>query len=92
MDFLKINNASFYYRRLNAVQFDVRYMELNARKFNEPKSQIVKSAQILTDALFTYIRYVRSFSKIYEFILKGINLHCMNVLQYCGLKTFKDVI
>lgn len=44
-----------FYRRVTALQFDLRYIESNAKKFNEPKSQIVKSAQILCDALLNFI-------------------------------------
>ncbi|XP_053397072.1 bromodomain and WD repeat-containing protein 3-like isoform X3 [Mercenaria mercenaria] len=44
-----------FYRRVTALQFDLRYIESNAKKFNEPRSQIVKSAQILCDALLTFI-------------------------------------
>lgn len=44
-----------FYRRINAVQFDVRYIETNAERFNEPGTDIVKSARILTEALLRLI-------------------------------------
>ncbi|CAI9738520.1 PH-interacting protein-like isoform X2 [Octopus vulgaris] len=44
-----------FYRRVNSIQFDVRYVETNAERFNEPKSQIVRSAKILTETLLRYI-------------------------------------
>ncbi|XP_052241692.1 bromodomain and WD repeat-containing protein 3-like isoform X2 [Dreissena polymorpha] len=49
-----------FYRRVTSLQFDLRYIESNAKKFNEPKSQIVKSAQILCDALLKFISDVDS--------------------------------
>jgi len=47
-------------RRVTALQFDLRYIESNAKTFNEPNSQIVKSAQILCDAILKFIGYVHS--------------------------------
>ncbi|KAL4232669.1 Bromodomain and WD repeat-containing protein 3 [Mactra antiquata] len=44
-----------FYRRVTALQFDLRYIESNAKTFNEPKSQIVKSVQILCDSLLHFI-------------------------------------
>ncbi|XP_052810053.1 PH-interacting protein-like isoform X2 [Mya arenaria] len=49
-----------FYRRVTALQFDLRYIESNAKTFNEPNSQIVKSAQILCDALLKFIGDVDS--------------------------------
>ncbi|XP_076110194.1 uncharacterized protein LOC143078989 isoform X2 [Mytilus galloprovincialis] len=44
-----------FYRRVNALQFDVRYIETNAVTFNEAGTPIVKSAKILTEALLRFI-------------------------------------
>uniref|UniRef100_A0A6A7G1C5 PH-interacting protein isoform X2 n=3 Tax=Hirondellea gigas TaxID=1518452 RepID=A0A6A7G1C5_9CRUS len=38
-----------FYRRLNAVQFDVRYIATNAEKFNQRSSNIVRQARIVTE-------------------------------------------
>lgn len=38
-----------FYRRITAVQFDVRYLASNTEKFNQPHSNIVRSARLLTD-------------------------------------------
>uniref|UniRef100_A0A8C0XC22 Bromo domain-containing protein n=1 Tax=Castor canadensis TaxID=51338 RepID=A0A8C0XC22_CASCN len=38
-----------FYRRISALMWEVRYIEHNARTFNEPDSPIVKAAKIVTD-------------------------------------------
>lgn len=38
-----------FYRRVTAVQYDVRYIELNAEKFNVPESEIVIQAKTVTE-------------------------------------------
>uniref|UniRef100_A0A8C4V802 Bromodomain and WD repeat domain containing 3 n=1 Tax=Falco tinnunculus TaxID=100819 RepID=A0A8C4V802_FALTI len=40
-----------FYRRISALMWEVRYIEHNARTFNEPDSPIVKAAKIVTDVL-----------------------------------------
>ncbi|ESP01057.1 hypothetical protein LOTGIDRAFT_140025, partial [Lottia gigantea] len=52
---IKARLENRFYRRVNAIQYDVRYLETNARKFNEPNSQIVQSAKILTDTILRLI-------------------------------------
>uniref|UniRef100_A0ABM5EVK0 Bromodomain and WD repeat-containing protein 3 isoform X3 n=1 Tax=Pogona vitticeps TaxID=103695 RepID=A0ABM5EVK0_9SAUR len=44
-----------FYRRISALMWEVRYIEHNARTFNEPDSPIVKAAKIVTDVLLHYI-------------------------------------
>ncbi|XP_013919708.1 PREDICTED: bromodomain and WD repeat-containing protein 3-like [Thamnophis sirtalis] len=44
-----------FYRRISALMWEVRYIEHNARTFNEPESPIVKAAKIVTDVLLHYI-------------------------------------
>ncbi|KAM4696114.1 bromodomain and WD repeat-containing protein 3 [Rhinophrynus dorsalis] len=46
---------SRYYRRISALMWEVRYIEHNARTFNEPDTPIVKTAKMLTDVLLRYI-------------------------------------
>ncbi|KAK6636696.1 hypothetical protein RUM43_010358 [Polyplax serrata] len=46
---IKARLENRFYRRLTAVQFDVRYLATNAEKFNEAHSQIVKHARIVSD-------------------------------------------
>ncbi|XP_013919702.1 PREDICTED: bromodomain and WD repeat-containing protein 3-like [Thamnophis sirtalis] len=41
--------------RISALMWEVRYIEHNARTFNEPESPIVKAAKIVTDVLLHYI-------------------------------------
>ncbi|XP_062620168.1 bromodomain and WD repeat-containing protein 3-like isoform X2 [Saccostrea cucullata] len=43
-----------FYRRVSALQFDIRYIEHNAKAFNEPGTPIVKSARIVTEALLRF--------------------------------------
>ena len=45
-----------FYRRTLAVEFDVRYIFTNACKFNQPKSDIVRSASVITDLCLEIIR------------------------------------
>uniref|UniRef100_A0A663FEQ4 Bromodomain and WD repeat-containing protein 1 n=1 Tax=Aquila chrysaetos chrysaetos TaxID=223781 RepID=A0A663FEQ4_AQUCH len=44
-----------FYRRISALMWEVRYIEHNARTFNEPDSPIVKAAKIVTDVLLRFI-------------------------------------
>uniref|UniRef100_A0A7N6AB87 Bromo domain-containing protein n=1 Tax=Anabas testudineus TaxID=64144 RepID=A0A7N6AB87_ANATE len=44
-----------FYRRISALMWEVRYIEHNARTFNEPQSPIVASAKVVTDVLLHYI-------------------------------------
>ncbi|KAA0195924.1 hypothetical protein HAZT_HAZT007122 [Hyalella azteca] len=45
-----------FYRRLNAVQFDVRYIATNAEKFNQRGSNIVRQARIVTELCLDLIK------------------------------------
>ncbi|MBN3291585.1 BRWD3 protein, partial [Polypterus senegalus] len=42
-------------RRISALMWEVRYIEHNARTFNEPESPIVAAAKIVTDVLLRFI-------------------------------------
>ncbi|CAB1316273.1 unnamed protein product [Coregonus sp. 'balchen'] len=44
-----------FYRRISALMWEVRYIEHNARTFNEPQSPIVAAAKVMTDVLLCYI-------------------------------------
>uniref|UniRef100_A0A674BQK8 Bromodomain and WD repeat domain containing 3 n=1 Tax=Salmo trutta TaxID=8032 RepID=A0A674BQK8_SALTR len=46
-----------FYRRISALMWEVRYIEHNARTFNEPQSPIVAAAKVVTDVLLRYIGY-----------------------------------
>ncbi|XP_060731875.1 bromodomain and WD repeat-containing protein 3 isoform X2 [Tachysurus vachellii] len=43
-----------FYRRLSALVWDTRYIYLNARTFNEPRSKIAQSAKLITDVLLKF--------------------------------------
>uniref|UniRef100_S4RM18 Bromo domain-containing protein n=1 Tax=Petromyzon marinus TaxID=7757 RepID=S4RM18_PETMA len=45
-----------FYRRLSSLMWEVRYIEHNARAFNEPGSPIVKSAKHVSDLLLHFIK------------------------------------
>ena len=45
-----------FYRRITAVQYDVRYVYTNACKFNQEGSDIVRHASIITDLCMEIIR------------------------------------
>ena len=47
-----------YDRRVTSIQYDVRYLETNTRTFNEPRSQIVKYAKLVTELCLRFIRSV----------------------------------
>ena len=44
-----------YYRRLSALQWDVRLIQTNATKFNVAKSEIVQRATLLTSLILEFI-------------------------------------
>uniref|UniRef100_A0A8C8E3C7 Bromodomain and WD repeat domain containing 3 n=1 Tax=Oryzias sinensis TaxID=183150 RepID=A0A8C8E3C7_9TELE len=44
-----------FYRRISALMWEVRYIEHNARTFNEPQSPIVAASKAVTDVLLHYI-------------------------------------
>uniref|UniRef100_A0A224YSH8 Bromodomain and WD repeat domain containing protein 1/3 n=1 Tax=Rhipicephalus zambeziensis TaxID=60191 RepID=A0A224YSH8_9ACAR len=44
-----------FYRRMDSIRFDVKFLEINAKKFNEPNSKIVQKAMLLTKLLLQFI-------------------------------------
>uniref|UniRef100_A0AAQ5YB27 Bromo domain-containing protein n=1 Tax=Amphiprion ocellaris TaxID=80972 RepID=A0AAQ5YB27_AMPOC len=44
-----------FYRRISALMWEVRYIEHNARTFNEPQSPIVAAAKVVTDFMLYFI-------------------------------------
>ncbi|XP_015116795.1 bromodomain and WD repeat-containing protein 3 [Diachasma alloeum] len=53
---IKARLENHFYRRITSAQFDVRYLATNAEQFNEPHSQIVKAARIVTDLCLKIIK------------------------------------
>uniref|UniRef100_A0AAY4EPM8 Bromo domain-containing protein n=1 Tax=Denticeps clupeoides TaxID=299321 RepID=A0AAY4EPM8_9TELE len=49
--------TNHFYRRISALMWEVRYIEHNARTFNEPQSPIVAAAKTVTDVLLRFIGY-----------------------------------
>ena len=59
-----------FYRRASAVEFDVNYIYTNARMFNQPESDIVRSASIITKTCMKIIRKNTAVAK-YEMRVEG---------------------
>ncbi|KAK7871917.1 hypothetical protein R5R35_009722 [Gryllus longicercus] len=62
-----------FYRRVTSAQFDVRYIATNAEKFNEPSSQIVKKARLITELCLRVIkdRNVIDVSSVYHELVEA---------------------
>ncbi|XP_043557145.1 bromodomain and WD repeat-containing protein 1 isoform X2 [Chiloscyllium plagiosum] len=52
---IRMRLVNRFYRRISALVWEVRYIEHNARTFNEPDSPIVSSARRITDLLLKFI-------------------------------------
>ncbi|KAG8591030.1 hypothetical protein GDO81_007020 [Engystomops pustulosus] len=52
---IRMRLVNRFYRRVSALIWEVRYIEHNARTFNEPGSNITKSAKKITDLLLKFI-------------------------------------
>ncbi len=52
---IKVRLENRYYRRVSSIQWDIRHIEANAKKFNEPKSEIVRKAGFITLLLNEFI-------------------------------------
>uniref|UniRef100_A0A8D2PUM7 Bromodomain and WD repeat-containing protein 1 n=1 Tax=Zosterops lateralis melanops TaxID=1220523 RepID=A0A8D2PUM7_ZOSLA len=68
-----------FYRRISALMWEVRYIEHNARTFNEPDSPIVKAAKIVTDVLLRFIgdQSCTDILEIYNKELEGENVNIL---------------
>ncbi|XP_037687468.1 bromodomain and WD repeat-containing protein 1-like isoform X2 [Choloepus didactylus] len=53
---IRLRLVNRFYRRLSALIWEVRYIEHNARTFNEPESVIARSAKKITDQLLKFIK------------------------------------
>nr|DBA34530.1 TPA: hypothetical protein GDO54_002081 [Pyxicephalus adspersus] len=52
---IRMRLVNRFYRRISALIWEVRYIEYNARTFNEPDSNIVTSSKKITDLLLKFI-------------------------------------
>ncbi|XP_069045917.1 bromodomain and WD repeat-containing protein 3 isoform X1 [Lepisosteus oculatus] len=52
---IRMRLVNRFYRRISALVWEVRYIELNARSFNEPSSKIAQTAKKITDVLLKFI-------------------------------------
>ncbi|XP_051006254.1 bromodomain and WD repeat-containing protein 1 [Acomys russatus] len=53
---IRMRLVNRFYRRLSALIWEVRYIEHNARTFNEPESVIARSAKKITGQLLKFIK------------------------------------
>ncbi|XP_055470794.1 bromodomain and WD repeat-containing protein 1 isoform X1 [Psammomys obesus] len=53
---IRMRLVNRFYRRLSALIWEVRYIEHNARTFNEPESVIARSAKKITEQLLRFIK------------------------------------
>ncbi|KAK2507744.1 hypothetical protein MC885_000988, partial [Smutsia gigantea] len=53
---IRMRLVNRFYRRLSALVWEVRYIEHNARTFNEPESVIARSAKKITGQLLKFIK------------------------------------
>lgn len=56
LSLVKARLENRFYRRVNAVQFDVRYIESNAKVFNVRGSEIVRKAKLVTELCLRLIQ------------------------------------
>ncbi|KAJ1112957.1 hypothetical protein NDU88_001217 [Pleurodeles waltl] len=54
---IRMRLVNRFYRRISALVWETRYIEHNARTFNEPESLIAKSAQKITKLLLQFIKH-----------------------------------
>ncbi|XP_031220381.1 bromodomain and WD repeat-containing protein 1 isoform X3 [Mastomys coucha] len=65
---IRMRLVNRFYRRLSALIWEVRYIEHNARTFNEPESVIARSAKQITEQLLKFIT----------------NQDCTNISELCN--------
>lgn len=54
---IRMRLVNRFYRRISALLWETRYIEHNARTFNEPESSIAMSAQKITKLLLQFIKH-----------------------------------
>uniref|UniRef100_A0A915KXU4 Bromo domain-containing protein n=1 Tax=Romanomermis culicivorax TaxID=13658 RepID=A0A915KXU4_ROMCU len=52
---IKTRLDNYFYRRIQAVEFDIKQIHKNAVTFNEPRSQIVGQAKLICEVLLRFI-------------------------------------
>ncbi|EEC15316.1 WD-repeat protein, putative, partial [Ixodes scapularis] len=75
-----------FYRRVDAIKFDIKFIELNAKKFNEPDSKIVQKAALLTRLLTKFIddNSCRDPIKLYQELVDSSNGSSSNSTSRAG--------
>lgn len=74
---IKARLENGYYRRINALQWDIRHIESNAKKFNEDGTSISRSASIITETLLQFIgnKECRDPMPILDRLSHGLKFH-----------------
>ncbi|XP_071444927.1 bromodomain and WD repeat-containing protein 3 isoform X2 [Hetaerina americana] len=80
---IKARLENRFYRRVTSIQFDVRYIATNAEKFNEPGSQIVKQARIVTELCLRIIKD-HSLSDVSGEYRLLVDNYCSSESDTCG--------
>uniref|UniRef100_A0A8C1QQD3 Bromodomain and WD repeat domain containing 3 n=1 Tax=Cyprinus carpio TaxID=7962 RepID=A0A8C1QQD3_CYPCA len=70
-----------FYRRISALMWEVRYIEHNARTFNEPQSPIVKAAKTVSSVLLRFIRLEKVQSLIHSYRLRSLWFTCWETVD-----------
>jgi len=58
LSLIKARLENRFYRRVAALQYDVRRIESNARIFNDSRSAIVEYARVITELCLQFIGYL----------------------------------
>uniref|UniRef100_A0A672MJG3 Bromodomain and WD repeat domain containing 3 n=1 Tax=Sinocyclocheilus grahami TaxID=75366 RepID=A0A672MJG3_SINGR len=70
-----------FYRRISALMWEVRYIEHNARTFNEPQSPIVKAAKTVSSVLLHFIRLEIMQSLTHSYRLRSLWFTCWETVN-----------
>uniref|UniRef100_A0A673KRE5 Bromo domain-containing protein n=1 Tax=Sinocyclocheilus rhinocerous TaxID=307959 RepID=A0A673KRE5_9TELE len=70
-----------FYRRISALMWEVRYIEHNARTFNEPQSPIVKTAKTVSSVLLRFIRSEKMQSLTHSYQLRSLWFTCWEIVD-----------
>uniref|UniRef100_A0A8C0VEJ7 Bromodomain and WD repeat domain containing 1 n=1 Tax=Cyanistes caeruleus TaxID=156563 RepID=A0A8C0VEJ7_CYACU len=68
--------ANRFYRRISALVWEVRYIESNARTFNEPGSAIARAAKKITTQLLKFIKTSYRRRKVRKNLKSGYDENC----------------
>ncbi len=77
LSLIKTRVENHFYRRIDAIKYDIRQIYNNANKFNRPKSDIVKNAKIITRLTLEIVgdtsKSSEDVNSIYHRLVEGFN-------------------